>query len=72
MSVWRAVERGAWTDDDRLLIGDIANQVGITIEQLAHQQQIRFAALLLPYHALAFPRPSRTANQPAASARLIV
>jgi diguanylate cyclase (GGDEF)-like protein/PAS domain S-box-containing protein len=38
--LWRAVERGAWTDDDRLLIGDIANQVGITIEQLAHHEHV--------------------------------
>ncbi len=38
--LWRAVERGAWTDDDRLLIGDIANQIGITIEQLAHHEHV--------------------------------
>ncbi|MBX7200270.1 MAG: diguanylate cyclase [Rhodospirillaceae bacterium] len=38
--LWRAVERGAWTDDDRLLIGDISNQVGITIEQFAHHEHV--------------------------------
>ena len=38
--LWRTVERGAWTDDDRLLIGDIANQIGITIEQLAHHEHV--------------------------------
>jgi diguanylate cyclase (GGDEF)-like protein/PAS domain S-box-containing protein len=38
--LWRKVERGAWNDDDRLLIGDIANQIGITIEQLAHHEHV--------------------------------
>jgi diguanylate cyclase (GGDEF)-like protein/PAS domain S-box-containing protein len=38
--LWRSVERGTWTDDDRLLIGDIANQVGITIEQFTHHEHV--------------------------------
>ena len=38
--LWRSVERGAWNDDDRLLIGDIANQVGITIEQFTHHEHV--------------------------------
>ena len=38
--LWRHIERGAWTDDDRLLIGDIANQIGITIEQLIHHERV--------------------------------
>ncbi len=38
--LWRGVERGAWSDDDRLLIGDIANQIGITIEQLTHHEYV--------------------------------
>ncbi len=38
--LWRAVERGSWSDDDRLLIGDIANQVGITIEQITHHEHV--------------------------------
>ncbi|MEQ8508237.1 MAG: diguanylate cyclase [Rhodospirillaceae bacterium] len=38
--LWRRVERGPWNDDDRLLIGDIANQIGITIEQLVHHERI--------------------------------
>lgn len=38
--LWRPVERGAWNDDDRLLIGDIANQVGITIEQFIHHEHV--------------------------------
>ncbi|NKB44148.1 MAG: diguanylate cyclase [Alphaproteobacteria bacterium] len=38
--LWRHVERGPWNDDDRLLIGDIANQIGVTIEQLVHHERI--------------------------------
>jgi diguanylate cyclase (GGDEF)-like protein/PAS domain S-box-containing protein len=38
--LWRDIERGPWTDDDRLLIADIANQIGVTIEQLAHHEHI--------------------------------
>jgi diguanylate cyclase (GGDEF)-like protein/PAS domain S-box-containing protein len=38
--LWRRIERGAWNDDDRLLIGDISNQIGITIEQLVHHERI--------------------------------
>ncbi len=38
--LWRTVERGTWNDDDRLLIGDIANQVGITIEQFTHHEHV--------------------------------
>ena len=40
MVLWRPVDRGAWSDDDRLLIGDIANQVGITIEQFTHHEHV--------------------------------
>lgn len=38
--LWRPVDRGAWSDDDRLLIGDIANQVGITIAQFTHHEHV--------------------------------
>ena len=38
--LWRHIDRGAWNDDDRLLIGDIANQIGITIEQLIHHERM--------------------------------
>ena len=38
--LWRRVDRGAWSDDDRLLMGDIANQIGITIEQLTHHEHV--------------------------------
>ncbi|TAL02130.1 MAG: diguanylate cyclase [Rhodospirillaceae bacterium] len=38
--LWRRIDRGPWNDDDRLLIGDIANQIGITIEQLIHHEHV--------------------------------
>jgi len=38
--LWRRADRGPWNDDDRLLIGDIANQIGITIEQLIHHEHV--------------------------------
>jgi diguanylate cyclase (GGDEF)-like protein/PAS domain S-box-containing protein len=38
--LWRDVGRGPWADDDRLLIADIANQIGVTIEQLSHHEHI--------------------------------
>lgn len=38
--LWRALGRGPWSDDDRLLIADIANQIGVTIEQLTHHEHI--------------------------------
>ncbi|MDX2221549.1 MAG: diguanylate cyclase [Rhodospirillaceae bacterium] len=38
--LWRKVDRGPWSDDDRLLLADIANQIGVTIEQLIHHEHI--------------------------------
>jgi len=38
--LWRSMQRGPWSDDDRLLIADIANQIGVTIEQLEHHEHI--------------------------------
>lgn len=38
--LWRYLERGAWGDDDRLLITDIADQVGIANEQIAAHEDI--------------------------------
>jgi diguanylate cyclase (GGDEF)-like protein/PAS domain S-box-containing protein len=38
--LWRNIDRGSWTDDDRLLIADIANQIGVTIEQLSHHENL--------------------------------
>jgi diguanylate cyclase (GGDEF)-like protein/PAS domain S-box-containing protein len=38
--LWRPTDRGAWTDDDRLLIMDIANQIGIANEQIGQHERI--------------------------------
>lgn len=38
--LWRRCERGPWTEDDRLLIQDVASQVGIANEQIAHYEAI--------------------------------
>lgn len=38
--LWRSIERGAWNDDDRLLLADIANQIGVAIEQLTHHEHV--------------------------------
>ncbi|MCF8482805.1 MAG: diguanylate cyclase [Rhodospirillum sp.] len=38
--LWRAADRGGWTDDDRLLIMDIANQIGIANEQIGQHERI--------------------------------
>ena len=38
--LWRNISRGSWSDDDRLLIADIANQIGVTIEQLVHHEHL--------------------------------
>jgi diguanylate cyclase (GGDEF)-like protein len=38
--LWRKLDRGSWNDDDRLLLADIANQIGVTIEQLIHHEHI--------------------------------
>ena len=36
----RRAGKGAWSDDDRILIGDIANQIGIAIEQIFNHMRI--------------------------------
>lgn len=38
--LWRAPERPGWSDDDRLLIDDVANQVGLANEQIANHERI--------------------------------
>lgn len=38
--LWRDAARGAWSDDDRLLIDDVANQVGLANEQIANHERI--------------------------------
>ena len=38
--IWRRGVDGGWGDDDFILIGDVANQVGIVIEQVANHERI--------------------------------
>lgn len=38
--LWREQGRAAWGDDDRLLIDDVANQVGLANEQIANHERI--------------------------------
>lgn len=38
--LWRDHDRGAWSDDERLLIDDVANQVGLANEQIANHERI--------------------------------
>ncbi|MGE5548283.1 MAG: diguanylate cyclase [Solirubrobacterales bacterium] len=38
--LWRAPGRPAWSDDDRLLIDDVATQVGLANEQIANHERI--------------------------------
>ncbi len=38
--LWRASVRPGWSDDDRLLVDDVANQVGLAAEQIANHERI--------------------------------
>lgn len=38
--LWRRSNKDVWTDDDRILLTDIANQIGIAIEQVAKHLHI--------------------------------
>ena len=38
--LWRAQDRPAWSDDDRLLIDDVANQVGLAAEQITNHERV--------------------------------
>jgi diguanylate cyclase (GGDEF)-like protein/PAS domain S-box-containing protein len=38
--LWRDPTRPGWSDDDRLLIDDVANQVGLANEQIANHERI--------------------------------
>ncbi len=40
VALWRKADRGPWSEDDRLLIQDVANQVGIANEQIARHETI--------------------------------
>ena len=38
--LWRDAGRAAWRDDDRLLIDDVANQVGLAAEQITNHERV--------------------------------
>ncbi|MBI2235726.1 MAG: diguanylate cyclase [Magnetospirillum sp.] len=38
--LWRAPVRPGWSDDDRLLVDDVSNQVGLACEQIANHERI--------------------------------
>lgn len=38
--LWRETARGPWSEDDRLLISEIASQLGIALEQIANHESI--------------------------------
>ena len=38
--LWRAADRAGWGDDERLLIDDVASQVGLASEQIANHERI--------------------------------
>ncbi|WP_231848903.1 sensor domain-containing diguanylate cyclase [Paramagnetospirillum magneticum] len=38
--LWREMSRAAWSDDDRLLIDDVANQVGLASEQITNHERM--------------------------------
>jgi len=40
ISVWRDGEATPWNDDERLLLEDVANQIGIANEQIANHERI--------------------------------
>ncbi len=39
-AIWRHSDDAPWADDDRLLLGDIANQLGIANEQISNHERI--------------------------------
>jgi diguanylate cyclase (GGDEF)-like protein/PAS domain S-box-containing protein len=45
VTMWRAKDREPWNDDHRLLIHDVANQLGIANEQLANHERIVMLSL---------------------------
>ncbi len=38
--IWKATGLGDWTEDERFLIGDVAGQLGIAIEQIINHERI--------------------------------
>lgn len=40
IAIWKAAEEETWDDDHQLLIGDVANQLGIVNEQISNHERI--------------------------------
>ncbi len=40
ISMWQPASKGEWDDDHHLLLGDVANQLGIANEQIANHERI--------------------------------
>ncbi len=40
IALWRTAGKAGWSDDDRLLIDDVGNQIGLAIEQIANHERI--------------------------------
>jgi len=38
--LWKPAEKGEWDEDDRILVNDLANQLGIVNEQLSNHERI--------------------------------
>ncbi|MBL6946902.1 MAG: sensor domain-containing diguanylate cyclase [Rhodospirillales bacterium] len=38
--IWKSASLGEWTEDERFLIGDVADQLGIAIEQINNHERI--------------------------------
>ena len=45
VTMWRPAERGGWDDDHRLLLNDVANQLGIANEQITNHERVVMLAL---------------------------
>lgn len=40
LAMWKATDEGAWDDDGRLMLSDVANQLGIANEQISNHERI--------------------------------
>ncbi|MEX1206265.1 MAG: diguanylate cyclase [Dongiaceae bacterium] len=41
LSLWRLADQPPWDDDDRFLVGELANQLGTAIQQIADQEALQ-------------------------------
>mgnify|MGYP000026500480 CR=1 FL=1 len=40
LCIWKAASLGGWTDDERFMVNDVADQLGIAIEQINNHERI--------------------------------